>query len=109
LEILKNGEKVGKIDFLLKIRPCLRVCKASLYRKTTWQAFIFHQKKSFLSNIRVKSEGVVSNACELAWNDPSTKFDVRLKISDICFSLSHKKKNNCLSSDTPSDCSRLGF
>ena len=47
-EILpKNGQKVGKFEFLRESRPCFGGCKAQFYRQTTWQAFIFHQKKSF--------------------------------------------------------------
>jgi len=43
----KTEKKSEKIEFLRKIRPRLRGCKASFYRKTTWQTFIFHQEKSF--------------------------------------------------------------
>jgi len=46
----KNGEKVDffkNLFICVKFDLCSRGCKASFYRKTTWQAFIFHQKKSF--------------------------------------------------------------
>ena len=45
----KTDKKSEKIEFLRKIRPYLRGggCKASFYRKSTWQAFIPHQTKSF--------------------------------------------------------------
>ena len=43
----KTERKWEKIEFLPKIRLCLRGCKASFYRKTTWQAFILHPKMSF--------------------------------------------------------------
>ena len=43
----KNEKKSGKIEFLRKVRPaCSQGYKASFYRKTTREAFIFHQKKS---------------------------------------------------------------
>jgi len=58
----KTDKKPEKIEFLRKIRPCLRECKASLYRKTTWQAFISHQKKTFKQHTKVKSEGAVATA-----------------------------------------------
>jgi len=46
--ISKNGGKVGKIECCVKLDLCSWRWKASLfYRKTTWQAFIFHQNKSF--------------------------------------------------------------
>ena len=50
-------------------------CKASLYRKTTWQAFIFHQKKSFkqhMSEIR----GGRSN-CLVSWRG-MTQLDAKI-------------------------------
>jgi len=43
----KTEKKSEKIEFLRKIRPCSRGCKASFYRKTTRQVFIFHQKETF--------------------------------------------------------------
>jgi len=43
----KTDKKTENIDFLRKIRPRSWGCKASFYRKTTWQAFIFYKKKSF--------------------------------------------------------------
>jgi len=70
----KGAKSVGKLrkyyrnvggekkDLLREIRPCSRGCKASFYRKTTWQAFIFPQKKSFKQHTS-EPEGVVATAC----------------------------------------------
>jgi len=44
---LKTEKKSEKSIFRVKFDLWLRGCKASFYRKTTWQAFIFYQKKSF--------------------------------------------------------------
>jgi len=60
----KNGE-VEKIEFLRKIRPYSRGCKASFYRKTTWQAFIFHRKKSFNQHASKIGEGRCD--CLVSW------------------------------------------
>jgi len=46
-DIIKKRRKSRKIDFLRKVWPSSRGCKAFFYRKASCHAFFFHQKKSF--------------------------------------------------------------
>ena len=83
-EILtKNGEKVGKIEFLRKIRPCSLGCKASFYRKTTWPAFIFHLKKSF--NQHTSEIGGGRCNCLVSWRGMTQVYVLSLKFGNSSF------------------------
>jgi len=61
----KTENKSEKIEFLREIRPCSRGYKAPFYRKTTWQAFIFHEKKSFTQHASEIGGGRCN--CLMSW------------------------------------------
>jgi len=65
----KTDKKSEKIEYLRKIRPYLWGCRASFYRKTTWQVLIFYQKKSFKQHTSNRRESLQLPG-ELAWNNP---------------------------------------
>jgi len=64
-DIIEKRRKSWKIEFLRKIRSYRWGCKASFHRKTNWQAFIFHQKKSFKQH--TSEIGGSRRNCMVSW------------------------------------------
>jgi len=61
-------------------------CKASFYRKTTWQAFIFHQKKSLRQHVSEIGGGRCN--CLLGWHGMTVLlFLARRAINNMVYEL----------------------